>query len=256
MVHRPEVSQLHDESRIEKLVNSTVPQPAHMGILLLDSDLRVRGLNATYQNVCMRPREELIGQFIFDVFPDDPADAQASGSARLSASVDAALRRRGADSMPIVRYDITDPRDPDVFMPKLWACTNAAVEIGHDTFGVLHRVREITSLDEALSALAASIADGVTLGAAEQLHVLSALAAAVREDRESARTMAQDNLQLRRALETRDTIGQAKGMLMERYDIDAAAAFDLLCKLSQQSNIRLVEVAEKLIDLDHPSTTT
>ena len=246
---------MHDESRIESLVNSTVPQPAQVGILLLDSDLRIRGVNGTYQSVCMRQREELIGEFVFDVFPDDPADTNASGSARLSASIDAALRRRGADSMPIVRYDITDPRDPDVFMPKLWACTNAAVDIGHDTYGVLHRVREITSLDEALSALAASMAGGVTLGEAEQLHVLSALAAAVREDHENLRTMAQDNLQLRRALETRDKIGQAKGMLMERYDVDAAAAFDLLCKLSQQSNIKLVDVAEKLIDLDHPSTT-
>ena len=220
--------------------------------MLLDSDLRIRGVNETYQTVSMRHREELIGQFVFDVFPDDPADPQANGSSQLEASIEVAMRRSGIDSMPIVRYDITDPRNPEVFMPKLWACTNAAVDMGHDKLGVLHRVCEITSLDEALSALAASMAGGVTMGAAEQLHVLSALAAAARQDRAEALAMAQDNLHLRRALETRDCIGQAKGMLMERYDIDAAAAFDLLCKLSHKSNTKVVEIAAKLIALDHP----
>lgn len=38
------------------------------------------------------------------------------------------------------------------------------------------------------------------------------------------------------ALASRDIIGQAKGMLMERFDIDAVAAFDLLARLSQQTN--------------------
>lgn len=58
--------------------------------------------------------------------------------------------------------------------------------------------------------------------------------------------------QFRSALASRDVIGQAKGVLMERFSIDAAAAFELLRKLSQQSNTKLVDVAERLIALDHP----
>ncbi|AQT82973.1 hypothetical protein B1R94_20650 [Mycolicibacterium litorale] len=53
--------------------------------------------------------------------------------------------------------------------------------------------------------------------------------------------------QFRSALASRDLIGQAKGMLMERFDIDAVAAFDLLRKLSQESNTRLVDIAERLL---------
>ncbi|MGC4933176.1 GAF and ANTAR domain-containing protein [Gordonia sp. DT30] len=53
--------------------------------------------------------------------------------------------------------------------------------------------------------------------------------------------------QLRNALSSRDLIGQAKGMLMERYHIDADAAFLLLARLSQESNTKLVEVALKLV---------
>ncbi|WP_055474501.1 GAF and ANTAR domain-containing protein [Gordonia sp. HS-NH1] len=49
--------------------------------------------------------------------------------------------------------------------------------------------------------------------------------------------------QFHSALANRDVIGQAKGMLMERFDIDAVAAFDLLKQLSQESNTKLVEVA-------------
>jgi len=55
-------------------------------------------------------------------------------------------------------------------------------------------------------------------------------------------------------LKAADVIGQAKGMLMERFDVDAAAAFGVLTRLSQESNTRLVHVAQKLIELDHPST--
>jgi AmiR/NasT family two-component response regulator len=38
--------------------------------------------------------------------------------------------------------------------------------------------------------------------------------------------------QFQEALTSRDIIGQPKGMIMERYNIDGAQAFELLCKLS------------------------
>lgn len=51
------------------------------------------------------------------------------------------------------------------------------------------------------------------------------------------------NAQLRRAIETRDVIGQAKGILMGIHGIDADAAFDLLRSKSQSGNLRLRDVA-------------
>jgi GAF domain-containing protein len=53
--------------------------------------------------------------------------------------------------------------------------------------------------------------------------------------------------QFKRALASRDTIGQAKGMIMERYGVDAVQAFELLRKLSQDSNVPLVQVATELV---------
>jgi GAF domain-containing protein len=53
--------------------------------------------------------------------------------------------------------------------------------------------------------------------------------------------------QFKRALASRDIIGQAKGMIMERYGVDAVQAFEVLRKLSQDSNVPLVQVATELV---------
>lgn len=52
--------------------------------------------------------------------------------------------------------------------------------------------------------------------------------------------------QLTQALDTRDLIGQAKGILMERYKITAQEAFLLLSRASSELNIKLHDVAERL----------
>lgn len=54
----------------------------------------------------------------------------------------------------------------------------------------------------------------------------------------------QTNLEI--ALHTRDVIGQAKGVLMERYKIDQRQAFQLLILSSQQTHLKLRDVAEQL----------
>lgn len=58
------------------------------------------------------------------------------------------------------------------------------------------------------------------------------------------------NAQFRSALASRDLIGQAKGMIMERFHVDAIRAFELLTHLSQESNTKLVDIAQQIID--HP----
>ena len=54
--------------------------------------------------------------------------------------------------------------------------------------------------------------------------------------------------QLRTAVEHRDIIGMAKGLMMERYDVDADAAFAILRRASQRSNTKLVKVAAEMVD--------
>ena len=54
--------------------------------------------------------------------------------------------------------------------------------------------------------------------------------------------------QFQRALSSRDVIGQAKGMIMERYRVDAVQAFEVLRKLSQDSNVPLLQIAAELVE--------
>jgi GAF domain-containing protein len=53
--------------------------------------------------------------------------------------------------------------------------------------------------------------------------------------------------QLNRALGTRDAIGMAKGILMERYHVDPDRAFRVLVRTSQQRQQKLRDVADELV---------
>jgi GAF domain-containing protein len=61
--------------------------------------------------------------------------------------------------------------------------------------------------------------------------------------------------ELQAALATREMIGQAQGILMERERVSADAAFDILRRASQHLNIKLRVVAQNLVDTgERPET--
>jgi hypothetical protein len=62
-------------------------------------------------------------------------------------------------------------------------------------------------------------------------------------------------VQLQAALITREMIGQAQGILMERERISADQAFDILRQASQHLNVKLRVVAQSLVDTgERPDT--
>jgi AmiR/NasT family two-component response regulator len=54
--------------------------------------------------------------------------------------------------------------------------------------------------------------------------------------------------QLRAGMTSRDLIGQAKGILMERFRLTPHQAFDVLSRVSQELNRKLVDVAAELTE--------
>lgn len=78
--------------------------------------------------------------------------------------------------------------------------------------------------------------DAVTTGTVLAAHAASAIVASRQE------------AQLKTALLTRDRIGQAKGVIMERYKVDDVQAFEIMRQLSQHSNTRLAEIAAQIIE--------
>jgi AmiR/NasT family two-component response regulator len=55
---------------------------------------------------------------------------------------------------------------------------------------------------------------------------------------------------LQGALGSREVIGQAVGILRERYKISAERAFEYLVRLSQNNNVKLREVAASINSID------
>ena len=53
---------------------------------------------------------------------------------------------------------------------------------------------------------------------------------------------------LHKALASRDLIGQAKGILMERFKITADEAFHLLVQASQRENVRVADLGARLAE--------
>lgn len=54
--------------------------------------------------------------------------------------------------------------------------------------------------------------------------------------------------QMDSALSSRDRIGQAKGIIMERYGVDDLRAFEMLRALSQEGQTKLVDIAQRVIE--------
>lgn len=57
--------------------------------------------------------------------------------------------------------------------------------------------------------------------------------------------LSEENLRI--AVDSRHLIGQAQGILMQRYGLDATGAFAVLSRLSQDHNTRLIDVAQHVI---------
>ena len=221
--------------------------------LLLDCDLRIRAASSAYEQVALREHGELPGQFLFDAFPDNPNDPHASGASNLAASLETVMRSGHTHNMRIQRYDIRDPATPEKFLPKVWSPTNSPLLDHGELVGVVHCVEELSESRQVLAAMARAVDEGDSWTSAELLHTFAGISSVENcRHLERQQALVVENQQLWRAIETRDTIGQAKGMLMERFDMDADAAFKLLAKLSQDTNTRVEQIAHKLVALDHP----
>jgi AmiR/NasT family two-component response regulator len=64
----------------------------------------------------------------------------------------------------------------------------------------------------------------------------------------AAAAASQREEQLEAALGNRLVIGQAQGMLMQRYHLSAEQAFSVLTRASQDANRKLVEICRQLIE--------
>ncbi|WP_155542702.1 GAF and ANTAR domain-containing protein [Amycolatopsis camponoti] len=85
-------------------------------------------------------------------------------------------------------------------------------------------------------------------GAVDHALVLSAHASVALAGTAAHTAAALREEQLRRAIDSRDVIGQAKGILMNRRGVSADEAFDILRRTSQELNVKLSRLAHTLTE--------
>ncbi|WP_406367677.1 PP2C family protein-serine/threonine phosphatase [Streptomyces sp. NBC_00645] len=114
--------------------------------MVLGPDLVLADINEAACRVTGRTREDLLGRYLFDAFPDNPADPEADGVRNLHASMDRVLRSKEPDTMAPMKYDIPVADRPGVFEERWWSAINTPV-LGQDgqVEWILHRGEDVTS---------------------------------------------------------------------------------------------------------------
>ena len=111
--------------------------------LVLSPDLFIIAVSDAYLAATNTKREIIIGQYLFTVFPDNPADPHATGVNNLKASLYYTLEHRTPHTMAIQKYDI---RTADgSFEERYWSPVNTPV-MGNNgkILYIIHQVEDVT----------------------------------------------------------------------------------------------------------------
>ena len=114
--------------------------------LVLSPDLKIIAVSDAYLRATMTRREQILGEGIFEVFPDNPKDPSATGVRNVRTSLERVLQNGVADTMAIQKYDIRKPEaEGGGFEERHWSTFNTPV-FGPDkqVAYIIHRVEDVT----------------------------------------------------------------------------------------------------------------
>ncbi|MFE0687008.1 SpoIIE family protein phosphatase [Streptomyces sp. JH002] len=116
-------------------------------VALLTPELVYADVNDEYLRISGRTREQLVGRYVFDVFPDSPDNADAQGARNLHLSLQRVLATGERDSMALQRYDVQRADRPGEWEQRYWSPVNTPVlGPGGRVILLVHRVEEVTEL--------------------------------------------------------------------------------------------------------------
>ena len=112
--------------------------------LLLTPELVIEAASDAYLTATATRRPDIVGRYVFDVFPDNPAATETHAVADVRASLQRVLATGQPHELPLQPYDLPDPAHPSQFVERYWQTRNAPVldEQGR----VRHLIHEITDV--------------------------------------------------------------------------------------------------------------
>ena len=116
--------------------------------LVLSPNFTILAVTDAYLQATMTKRTDIVGRLLFEVFPDNPDDPQASGTVNLRASLERVLTLGRADAMPVQKYDIRRPESAGGgFEERYWSPVNSPLfDDAGRVVSIVHRVEDVTDL--------------------------------------------------------------------------------------------------------------
>ncbi|NUS10435.1 MAG: SpoIIE family protein phosphatase [Streptomyces sp.] len=121
------------------------------GIALLTPQFCFADANDAYLALTGRALRDLVGRYVFDVFPDSPERAHTvNGPVSLGASLRHVMATKERDSLALQRYDVERPDRPGTFEERYWSTINTPVlDREGEVALIAHRVEEVTAFMKA-----------------------------------------------------------------------------------------------------------
>jgi light-regulated signal transduction histidine kinase (bacteriophytochrome) len=112
--------------------------------LVLSPDLKILFITKSYASVIGIRLEDIYDKNVFEAFPDNPNDPNATGVANLRASLNKVILNKVPDSMAVQQYDVAK-KDESGFETRYWSILNSPV-IGADNslHYIINKVEDIT----------------------------------------------------------------------------------------------------------------
>ena len=128
-----------------KVLFESVPG-LYLALLPNDPVFTIVAASDAYLAATMTERDQILGCGVFEIFPDNPDNAEATGVSNLRASLRNAIRTRAADTMAVQKYDIRRPdSEGGGFEERFWSPVNTPVlDSGQSVVWIIHRVEDVT----------------------------------------------------------------------------------------------------------------
>ncbi|MBF9140912.1 PAS domain-containing sensor histidine kinase [Hymenobacter properus] len=114
--------------------------------LLLSPDWVIVAASDDYLAATLAEREAIIGEFIFDAFPDNPLTPEANAVANVRASLEQVLATRQPHDMAPQHYDVPDRAHPGRFVERHWLPRHTPVlDAAGEVEYIIQSVQDITA---------------------------------------------------------------------------------------------------------------
>ncbi|HHY0694096.1 TPA: response regulator [Legionella pneumophila] len=114
--------------------------------LILSPKFDIIDASDAYIKATLINRKDVIGRNLFDVFPDNPGDLNATGTRNLRNSLENVLKNKVPDTMAVQKYDIrSNDENVNSFEERYWSPMNIPVfDENQQIKYIIHRAGDVT----------------------------------------------------------------------------------------------------------------